>query len=616
MNFWLQAGILTAIGFLLYANTLHGQFHLDDDLFIVRNPTIRDITNWALIGKSLLGEHARHVVFFTLALNYHLNKLDVFGYHLVNTLIHILTAVGIWQFTRLLLSTPRFSTTISAGNAANIAFGAALLFLCHPANTQAVSYITQRFASLATMFYIASLAFYLRARLASNTDASLPFFLLAGISALLGIFSKEITITLPLMALVIDRIFISYQIPSAPKKSKPAALPAKVPAVLIAAMIAFSLIIPVLFHFNLQAILSMTLKSSSHEGDILNAGTFFLTQLRVMIVMLRLLILPVGQNLDYDFPMSSGLFTPVSTFLSLLLIIGMVMAGWKMFKRHCFVSFAILWFLITWLPEFYPRVHVIFEHKLYLTSIGFFIAVAWLIWEHPVLKKKAVWITLILTVILGVMTVKRNEVWQTELALWNDVVAKSPHKARPYNNRGIAYFKQGQLPQAVADYNQAIALNPTFAEPYNNRGYILSDQGNFVQAMADFNKAIDLNPDYAEAYNNRGFIYGSQNDLTLALKDYNKAIALNPDYEDAYTNRAIIYARQNNIDQAMASYDQALKINPDYAPAYFNRAATCYQLKEYKKAWEDIRRAKALGAAVNPNLLNALTKAYPPDPSK
>ena len=114
---------------------------------------------------------------------------------------------------------------------------------------------------------------------------------------------------------------------------------------------------------------------------------------------------------------------------------------------------------------------------------------------------------IVLTMIIScnsVLTYQRNKVWKDEFTLWDDVIRKSPHKARPYNNRGFAYDEQGNFTQAISDYNKAIELDPEYAEAYTNRGVVYAKQGNFTQAMSDFTKAIELNPKLAEAYNNRG----------------------------------------------------------------------------------------------------------------
>ncbi len=583
LNFWIKLAILFGVGFLLYANTLHSEFHLDDVPFIVKNPTIRDITNLALIGKSILGVHSRHVVFFSLALNYHLNQLDVFGYHVFNTLIHILTALGIWQFTRLLLSTPRFASNVSQDNKENIAFCAAFLFLCHPANTQAITYITQRFASMATMFYIGALAFYIKARLTPRLAPSLGFYFLTGATALLGMLSKELVITLPIMAFIIDRLCICYD-PPAKKERNKAAAPAKTPYILIAALIGLGLIVPALFRFDIAGILASKMASSSHEGDMLTFNTFFLTQWRVMAVMLRLFVLPIDQTLDYDFPMSTGLFTPPTTFLSLVFLVGLAILGWKMFKQNFIVFFGILWFFITYIPEFYPRVHVIFEHKFYLISIGLFIAAAYLIWEHPAIKKHALWIMIALSLILGIATVKRNAVWKTEQTLWEDVVKKSPNKYRANLNLGNVYQLQGLYDKSLPYYDKAIAVMPYGYKALNSRAVIYYMKGNLEGAMADFNRSIAANPQYDDPYNNRGNLYRQNGEFEKAINDYNMAIQVSQFAPMAYKNRGDVYARINEIEKALADYRAALNLDPKLRDAYNNMGNLLNERKRYKEA--------------------------------
>lgn len=126
---------------------------------------------------------------------------------------------------------------------------------------------------------------------------------------------------------------------------------------------------------------------------------------------------------------------------------------------------------------------------------------------------------IILTVIIicnSILTYQRNFVWKDGITLWDDVVQKSPQKARGYNNRGLVYASRGEFSQAMDDFNKAIELNPGYAEAYNNRGFVYGSQNNFIQAEINFDKALALNPKYTDAYNNRSF-------NNLQLKKYGKA---------------------------------------------------------------------------------------------
>ncbi|MBF0386613.1 MAG: tetratricopeptide repeat protein [Candidatus Omnitrophica bacterium] len=583
-NFWIKLAIFFGLGFLLYANTLHSEYHLDDIPFIVKNPTIRDINDLALIGKSILGTHARHVVFYSLALNYHLHKLDVFGYHVFNTLIHILTTIGIWQFTRLLLSTNKFTAEVTTDNREKIAFCAALLFLCHPANTQAITYITQRFASMATMFYIATLAFYVKARLTTRLAHSLPFYFLAGTSAIMGMLSKEITITMPAIIFIIDRLCIAYQPPIIKKKKVLVVKKSRTPFILIAALAGLSLIVPFLFHFDIASIFSSQMPSSSHEGDMLTFYTFALSQLRVMALLLRLCVLPIDQNLDYDFPMSTGFLTPPTTLISLIFLAGLAFLGWKMLKKRIIVFLGIAWFFITFAPEFYPRVHVVFEHKFYLVTIGLFIAASYLIWELPALKKFAFWIMIVLTLILGIATVKRNAVWQTEQTLWEDVVKKSPNKYRANLNLGNVYQLQGKYDQSLPYYDKAISVMPYGYKALNSRAVIYYMKGNLEAAMNDFNRSIAANPQYDDPYNNRGNLFRQRGEFTKAIEDYNMAIKVSQFAPMAYKNRADVFARLNEVEKSLADYKAALNLDPKLRDAYNNMGNLLNEKGRYSEA--------------------------------
>jgi len=115
----------------------------------------------------------------------------------------------------------------------------------------------------------------------------------------------------------------------------------------------------------------------------------------------------------------------------------------------------------------------------------------------------------------AILAYQRNKVWENDFTLWNDAVQKSPHKARPYNGRGIAYFKQGSLDQAMADFNKGIAVNPNFPDLYVNLGLVYEMRGNDTEALIENNKAILISPNFSQAYYIRGQIFDK---LAIFLK--------------------------------------------------------------------------------------------------
>ena len=200
--------------------------------------------------------------------------------------------------------------------------------------------------------------------------------------------------------------------------------------------------INIYFHFSAP--------SESHDGDMITGGKYVLTQMRVFLTFLRLLILPVNQNVDYDYPLSTGLLNPPLTLVGLCLIGFIVFLIFRLRKQWPLIAFGLAWILITFSINTAPRVNVIFEHKLYLISFGFFLATVCAL--STIIKDRKILFGLLITLIavLSLVSYKRNQVWKNELTLWNDVVGKSPHKARAYLSRGFAYFNQGKFVRGLS----------------------------------------------------------------------------------------------------------------------------------------------------------------------
>lgn len=197
-------------GFIAYSNTFHNSFHFDDGSSITDNFAIRDLQNLRNIWNFW---PSRFITYLSFSINYHFHQLNVFGYHLVNLLVHIISAILIFYFIFLTFSTPKMKDANITKHANVIAFFVALIFLAHPIQTQAVTYITQRIASLATLFYLASLIFYIKSRLLEERliNGNIYYFL-SLIMAVIAMFTKEITITLPFVILLYEIHFLKQKI--------------------------------------------------------------------------------------------------------------------------------------------------------------------------------------------------------------------------------------------------------------------------------------------------------------------------------------------------------------------------------------------------------------------
>jgi tetratricopeptide (TPR) repeat protein len=553
---------IICLGIIVYSGTFWGGFHFDDMPSIVNNPAIRNIDDLPGIWNYL---PRRFILYLSLALNYHFGGLHVFGYHLFNLAVHLGCAVLVWWLTQLILLTPVMKDEKIARHSGVISLLAGLIFVAHPLQTQAVTYIVQRAASMAGLFYLASLCLYAKSRPLGIATGKI-YYTGAWIAAVAAMFTKETAITLPLMILFYEFSFLRTR----------GSLNWQYPAPFLLTLS----IIPATIFFTETG--AMRLQQLYHEPGI-SPIHYLLTQFRVMVTYIRLVFFPFNQNLDYDYPIFKSVFE-IPVVISLAFLAAIFLCAKQLFAKYRLVSFSIFWFFLTLMPEssLLPIKDVINEHRLYLPLAGYALLLVsggyYLIGKHSI----RIMVIMLLMVIVGnsVLTYQRNKVWDSELALWNDTAEKSPHKARPQYNRGHSFDQKNKYAQAIVDYNKAIELDPDYADAYYNRGLIYARQNNLARAVADFTRTIEIRPNYAGAYNNRGIILAFHGDLDRAAADFLKAIVIDPGYAEAYCNLGNIYFDQGHLPLAILNYKKAIKIAPRDRNAYDNLAIAYRQLNQ------------------------------------
>jgi tetratricopeptide (TPR) repeat protein len=665
-----QGMLIVGICLLAYSNTFHVPFQFDDVHNIVQKPFVRDIRHFLDFPatKWFAGDYAfrmRTVGYFTFALNYWLHGTDVVGYHIVNLAVHAVNALLVYFLVLLTFRTPFFCNPstpplrLSGGRVGSfIALFAALLFVSHPIQTQAVTYIVQRLTSLATLFYLFSVVSYVKARLmpsgGSSNYRSLLWYSLSFVSAVLAMKTKEIAFTLPMVIALYEAIFFQGEV-----KKRVLRL---VPLLLTMLIIPIGLVGA---GKPLGEVMSDT-STVTRVQSALSRGEYLATELRVLVTYIRLLLFPVGQNLDYDYPVYDSFSTPpvFLSFLFLSLIFGTaIYLLWKAhraenieqsekdvnskphslnpmpFVFYCrLTAFGIFWFFIALAVEssVIPIADVIFEHRLYLPSVGLFLACTGALFlgaerlrARWAWSEKAVLAALAAVVLLLTgLTYARNTVWQSEVSLWQDVIQKSPLKARGYNGLGLAYYNMRQYDRAIGEFSRAIVLHPSYGVAFNNignaffhigrydrateaqtkaialeprnpvflfnRGLTYAAKGEYDRAIEDYEGAIVLDPAYSEAYNNLGIVYYQKGLYPMAVEAYAKAIAFDPGQGIFYNNRGLAHSGNGDYGRAIDDYTRAITLSPDLAVAYNGRGAAYGFLGRYGEAIADFNRAISL----------------------
>ncbi|HET8539351.1 MAG TPA: tetratricopeptide repeat protein [Anaeromyxobacter sp.] len=496
------------LGLLAYANAFGGAFVFDDVKHVRDNPLVRDLGNY--LG-SLAGYRAlpnRYVGYLTFALNHRLGGTSVAGYHAFNVAVHVLNALLVYVLVRSTFRSPRLEGSALAPQARAIAFAAAALFVAHPLQTQAVTYVVQRLTSLATFFYLSAVVAYARWRLAGRDAGSLRragTWALALAAALLAMRTKEIAFTLPFAILLYELCFFERAGRS---------------GWALAPLLATAAIVPLTL-LDLGRPAAEVLADAGAVTQVqtrLGRLEYATTQAPVVVTYLFLLLLPIGQNLDHDYPIYRSLLAPevLSAIAVLLAIAG---AGAYLHLRAGrggarpvdpagrLAAFGIAWWFLALAVEssFVPIVDVINEHRAYLPSVGFFVAAAVAIAAAArragdARAPRAVFAAAAaLALLLAVATRARNEVWRGEISLWSDAAAKSPGKARPHLNLGTALVEAGRLPEAIRPLRRAVELDPELAWARAQLGGALLALGRPSEAEPELRAALRLAPEDPEA---------------------------------------------------------------------------------------------------------------------
>jgi tetratricopeptide (TPR) repeat protein len=273
---------------------------------------------------------------------------------------------------------------------------------------------------------------------------------------------------------------------------------------------------------------------------------YLFTQFRVIATYIRLLFLPVNQNLDYDYPVFHSLLNPQvilsSVFLVSIFGIGIYLTYSSMSRDAALrlAAFGIFWFFTALSVEssIIPIREVIFEHRLYLPGGGVVVSAVTLLfvasnrlaqrWKRA--EKMLVPVFIVLVVALVSTTHARNGVWRSEVSLWEDVVRKAPENGRGHNNLGNAYGKIGDYDRAFVHLERALSLKPYYPVAYNGLGNAYNAKGLSDKAIENYQAAIELNPDYELAHFNLGLVYIQKGLMDKARQEFETVLAINPNH--------------------------------------------------------------------------------------
>ena len=555
----LAAGVAFVYSPLLRAGFLEV---FDDDLYVLQNPVVRG-------GLTLKG--ARWALFSFHAGNWHpltwlshmvdvsLFGLRAGGHHLTSVLLHLVNACLVFLFFR--------RATGALGRSALVAG----LFALHPLRVESVAWIAERKDILSGTFWL--LTMHAHARYARSPGAGRYLALLATFA--LGLLSKSMLVTLPLVLLALDVWPLSRAIPGAREPAAGAGgaigrllasrpVLEKVPMLLLAAG-AGVLTLAAQWRQGAVSTLEILPFTERAANAVVSCGRYLLAT-----------AWPAKLAILYPFPPGGP-----SAWQVLLAGAGLAAVTALVALRPAGLPSRVgwAWFLVALLPvigllQVGAQSHA--DRYTYLPGIGLGILVAWgapaLLPANPRAHRPLVVASVLWLCLLAAAARIQAATWENSVTVFSRAVAVTPPNPLAENFLGKALYLGGDLPGAERRLREALRLQPWFGEARNNLGIVLYARGNVAEAIVHLGEAVRLRPDYAEAHNNLGIALARQGSLETAEASHRRALALRPGSAPIRNNLGVVLARQGKRAEARRLFEEALRLDPASAEARRNLA--------------------------------------------
>lgn len=547
---------------LTYANSLGNHFVMDDFLVIVDNDFVKSFKNLPLLftkdymtspkearyfGMIGIGSGEisyRPIVTLSYFKDYALWKLNPFGYHLTNLILHILNSLLVYLLAVLLLKDIK------------IALIAGLLFGLHPVNTEAVNCISFREDLLAFLFFAGAFICYIKSNSYSDKKG-IRLYIISVILFLLALFSKEMALTLPLLIICYDFIF-THKVQFNKIISKKVIL--QYSGYLLALVL--YLAVWVLF----KRYINKGLVDFQYEGGGLY--TNIIAQLKALYGYFEWVFLPIDIHATLPAGIRpAGYYTiwSLDVMTALSIIIALLAIAVKQVNRNRAVSFGIAWFFITLIPVYniFPLPNQMAARFLYIPVFGFCICMAFIL--SRVLKiKYGKYILLAVLLFYAMFSFIRNIYWRNNFIIWHQLAEKYPDIPASHRGLGDCFVDAGLYDKAVNEYKTALKLGPFDEDNYNAIAIAYYKKGEIEESERLFNKALELNNMSMDAYNGLANIYADKGQYEKSEGYLKRIIEKDSRYLLAYKNLGTLYIKMGRRDDAKNIWEKALEINPNH----------------------------------------------------
>ncbi len=562
----LSGFIIIAALLATYCTSFHGPFIFDDNSSIIDNESLRHFSQiFSLHHGTGFTVSGRPIVNASLALNYALGGYEVFGFHVLNFIIHGAAALSLFGLLRRSLGRV-MKEALSDRDLNVLSLLITLLWAVHPLQTESVTYVVQRAESLMGFFYLFSLYAFVRSIDGQSKSTCLIWIVLSVLAVFLGMGSKEVMVTAPFIILLYDRTLIAGTFTQALKTRK----------------VYYSFLLVSLFILGLIAINTGTRNDTAGFGLQVSVLQYWQTQFQAITHYLFLSVWPKDLIFDYGVVWTHGLSE--YWFHALIVVALLSFTIWAIIQKKAYALLGALFFGVLAPTSIVPGVRqTMAEHRMYLPLAAVIIGlvlVGYVQLKKNNLLKLGLIICVCITAGLASMTLSRNAVYQNALILYRDTAVKRPENAfAHYNLANQIVLKgktkaenitQAELTEASREYAACIKYAPNYADAYFNWGNTLHLLGKTRDAIEKYDRATAYNPKHAEAEAalavELGNIAGAEK---LALTHLEKSVALNAENYTAQDNLGISLTQiPSRVVEAEAHFLKAISLKPKDAKAH------------------------------------------------
>jgi len=554
--------LLGAVTFIVYYQALNCQFlNFDDGIYVTENEPVKAGLTGESIGWAF--KSPQKGFWHPLTWLSHMLDCEMFGlnpkwHHLVNLLFHIANT--------LLLFCVLANMTAAVWQSAFVAAAFAL----HPLHIESVAWVAERKDVLSSMFWLLTMAAYLRyARLRSVTWYMVMLLLFTS-----GLLAKPMLVTLPFVLLLLDYWPLN--------RLNRQAIFEKLPFLVLS------------FFFSIIAYFAQ--QKMEALPSVLSFDTRSANALVSYLGYIEKTFWPAGLAAFYPHPCDRLPVWRIATAAAALLVISALAA--RSAKNHKYLLVGWLWYLGTLVPVI-GLVQVgsfaMADRYTYIPLIGLFIIIAWGLPELLSGRRyKKITIAVLAAAAITAMSVctyLQLRFWRNSDALFEHAIAVTENNNIAHYNLATSLQSHGRADEAIYHYRQAIKAKPDYMEAYNNLGAVLESQNKFDEAIYTYQQILKFNPDNADIWYNIGNAYQNQGKYAEAAKNYQQALQLKPGYAEAHNNLGRSLQSLGRVDEAINQYRLALRAGPKHLPAYINLGRTLQSQGKYNEAIDNFRRA-------------------------